>query len=205
MNSTLRYENNNMAQFLKIAHFCVQYLCMKKNIVMFLMLLFFSINNHNSALAFGTFGKLNSSQPQIVSIDSIGVFGIRNLIKNTSAKLRVINIWATWCGPCVSEFPDFVKINKKFRDRNFEWVTLSADPPNKQSKVLKFLQKKQGIGTNYIFNSEDLYQLIETVDPRWRGAIPYTLIVAPGGKILYAQPGVIDPVEITEIIEGAFR
>jgi thiol-disulfide isomerase/thioredoxin len=140
-----------------------------------------------------------------VSIDTIGVYGIQNLIKNTSSKLRVINIWATWCGPCVSEFPDFVKLNQKYRNRNFEWVTISADPPKKEPKVLKFLQKKQAIGSNYIFNSEDLYQLIETVDPRWRGMIPYTLIVVPGGKILYAQPGVIDPLEIKDIIETSLR
>jgi thiol-disulfide isomerase/thioredoxin len=140
-----------------------------------------------------------------VSIDTIGVYGIKNLIRNSSSKLRVINIWATWCGPCVSEFPDFVKLNQKYRNRNFEWVTISADPPKKQPKVLKFLQKKQAVGSNYIFNSEDLYQLIETVDPRWRGMIPYTLLVAPGGKILYAQPGVIDPFEIKDIIETSLR
>jgi thiol-disulfide isomerase/thioredoxin len=136
-----------------------------------------------------------------VTIDTIGVYGIKNLLKNTSDKLRIINVWATWCGPCVSEFPDFVKLNLKFRDRNFEWVTISADPPNKQSKVLKFLQRRQASATNYIFNSENLYQLIEAIDPRWQGAIPYTIIVEPGGKVLYAQQGVIDPAEIKNIIE----
>lgn len=178
---------------------------MEKNIILFLVLIFLSSNNNNAVQAFETNIHLNRVQQQNVKIDTIGVYGIRNLIKNTSAKLRVINIWATWCGPCVSEFPDFVNLNLKYRDRNFEWVTISADPPYKASKVLKFLQKKHGIGTNYIFNSEDLYPLIETVDPRWRGAIPYTLIVTPGGKILYAQPGVIDPIEINSIIEEALR
>jgi thiol-disulfide isomerase/thioredoxin len=188
---------------------------MKKNVIMFVMLIFFSSSNYKTALAFkpqlsrpfsfNNNDNLKKEQLQTVNIDTVGVFGIRNLIKNTSTKLRVINIWATWCGPCVSEFPDFVKLNQKFRDRNFEWVTISADPPKKQTKVLKFLQKRQATATNYIFNSEDLYQLIETVDPRWRGVIPYTMIVAPGGKILYAQPGVIDPLEINGIIEEALR
>lgn len=171
---------------------------MGKILMIFISFMLFSNSNG--------FARLSCEETQpLLSVDTIGVYGIKNLIKNKSDKLRVINIWATWCGPCVSEFPDFVKLNLKFRDRNFEWVTISADPPNKQSKVLKFLQKKQANATNYIFNSLDLYQLIETVDPRWRGAIPYTLIVAPGGKILYAQPGVIDPVEINSIIEGALH
>ncbi len=135
-----------------------------------------------------------------VTIDTIGVQGIHKLLVNTSDKLRVINVWATWCGPCVSEFPDFITINRMYRSRDFEWVTISADEPNIKSKVLKFLQKQQASATNYLFNSEDKYQLIEAIDPKWQGAIPYTIVVEPGGKILYAQQGVIDPAELKKII-----
>ena len=126
--------------------------------------------------------------------------GIHKLLLNGSDRLRVINVWATWCGPCVSEFPDFITINRMYRSRDFEWVTISADEPNVKAKVLKFLQKQQASATNYLFNSEDKYQLIEAIDPKWQGAIPYTIIVEPGGKILYAQQGVIDPAEIKKII-----
>ncbi len=143
--------------------------------------------------------KINWSK-EPVTIDTIGVYGIKNLIKNKSDKLRVINVWATWCGPCVSEFPDFVTINRMYRSRDFEWVTISADNFSKQPRVLKFLQKQQASGTNFLFNSEDIYQLIEAIDPRWLGAIPYTIIVEPGGKVLYAQQGVIDPSEIKKIV-----
>ena len=143
--------------------------------------------------------KINWSK-EPVTIDTIGVYGIKNLIKNKSDKLRVINVWATWCGPCVSEFPDFVTINRMYRSRDFEWVTISADNFSKQPRVLKFLQKQQASGTNFLFNSEDIYQLIEAIDPRWQGAIPYTIIVEPGGKVLYAQQGVIDPSEIKKIV-----
>ena len=135
-----------------------------------------------------------------VTIDTIGVQGIHKLLLNGSDRLRVINVWATWCGPCVSEFPDFITINRMYRSRDFEWVTISADEPNVKAKVLKFLQKQQASATNYLFNSEDKYQLIEAIDPKWQGAIPYTIIVEPGGKILYAQQGVIDPAEIKKII-----
>ena len=135
-----------------------------------------------------------------VTIDTIGVSGIKKLLKNNSEKLRVINVWATWCGPCVSEFPDFITINRMYRSRDFEWVTISADEPAIKSKVLKFLQKQQASATNFIFNSEDKYQLIEAIDPKWQGAIPYTIVVEPGGKILYAQQGVIDPAELKKII-----
>lgn len=137
---------------------------------------------------------------QPVSINTISEDGIRKLIKNESDKLRLINIWATWCGPCVTEFPDFVKINRMYRNRDFEFITISADEPAKKDKALAFLKKSGAANTNYIFDNEDKYKLIEAVDKSWQGALPYTLVVEPGGKIVYGKQGTIDPDEMKRII-----
>jgi thiol-disulfide isomerase/thioredoxin len=53
-----------------------------------------------------------------VSLDTIGVAGIRSLLENKSSHLRLINIWATWCGPCVVEFPELININRMYRGRD---------------------------------------------------------------------------------------
>ncbi len=131
-----------------------------------------------------------------VTLDTIGVDGIKALIKNNSDKLRVINVWATWCGPCVAEFSEFITMNRMYRRRDFQFVSISADDPDNKQKVLKFLQKEQASTTNYLFNADDKYKLIEAIDPKWEGALPYTLIVEPGGKIVYAKGGAIDPAEV---------
>ena len=56
-----------------------------------------------------------------VALDEIDVHGIKDIIKNTSSdKLRLINIWATWCGPCITEFPDLVIIDRMYRGRPFD-------------------------------------------------------------------------------------
>jgi thiol-disulfide isomerase/thioredoxin len=135
-----------------------------------------------------------------VHVEQITETGIRDLLKNESGKLRLINVWATWCGPCTTEFPDFVAINRMYRDRDFEFVSLSADEPEKQDKVLKFLVKQQASNQNYIFGSEDKYKMIEAIDPSWQGALPYTLLVEPGGRILYAKQGPVDPAELKKTI-----
>jgi peroxiredoxin len=135
-----------------------------------------------------------------VKLELIDEQGIKDLIKNNSGKLRLINIWATWCGPCVTEFPDFISINRMYRGRDFEFVTISADNPNNKEKALAFLQKKQASNTNYIFGIDDKYKLIEAVDPNWQGALPYTILVEPGGKIVYGKQGPIDPAEIKKSI-----
>lgn len=128
-----------------------------------------------------------------VKLDTITADGIRELVQNHTDKLRLINVWATWCGPCVAEFQDFVDMNRMYRRRDFEFISISADEPGKMGKALQFLQKSEASNTNYIFNVDDKYKLIEAIDPKWQGALPYTLVVEPGGKIIYAKEGPIDP------------
>jgi thiol-disulfide isomerase/thioredoxin len=135
-----------------------------------------------------------------VTLDTITEAGIKELVKNNGDKLRLINIWATWCGPCVKEFSEFITINRMYRSRDFEFISISADDPAVKNKVLKFLQTKQASCTNYLFNIDNKYKLIEAVDPNWQGALPYTILVEPGGKIVYAKQGPIDAAEIKRMI-----
>ncbi|MFT3935779.1 MAG: redoxin family protein [Chitinophagaceae bacterium] len=135
-----------------------------------------------------------------VQLDTITADGIKDLVKNNSGKLRLINVWATWCGPCVEEFPEFITMNRMYRRRDFEFISISADDPAQKNKALNFLKQQQASATNYIFNVDDKYKLIEAVDPKWQGALPYTLLVEPGGKIVYSKQGAIDPAELKTMI-----
>lgn len=135
-----------------------------------------------------------------VAVEMLEVDRIPELLKNDSDNLRLINVWATWCGPCVSEFPELIEINRIYRNREFEMVTISVDPPNKNEKVLKFLKKNYASTKNYHFNSEDTYDLIDAIDTDWAGAIPYTLLIKPGGEIIFKKLGVIDPLELKKVI-----
>jgi peroxiredoxin len=138
-----------------------------------------------------------------VSLQMIDEAGVKDLLANKSDKLRLINVWATWCGPCVKEFSSFVEINRMYRGRDFEFVSVSADSPGNKEKALKFLKKQQASGTNYLFSIDDKYKLIEAIDPKWQGALPYTIIVEPGGKIVYAQQGIIEPAKVKkQIVEN---
>jgi hypothetical protein len=68
--------------------------------------------------------------------------------------------------------------------------------------VLKRLQEKHVSSTNYIFNSGDRDKLAEALDKQWPGPVPYTILVAPGGKILYRKHDTIDPLELKKAIVG---
>jgi len=138
-----------------------------------------------------------------VTLNAIDLEGVKKLVKNDGKKLRLINVWASWCGPCAQEFPDLVEINRMYRHRDFEMVGISADSgPNVKDRVQSFLAENQASFTNYLFSGTDIYALIDAVDPKWEGAIPYTLIVKPGGEILYHHLGLIEPLDVKKVIVG---
>ena len=131
-----------------------------------------------------------------VTLEEISTEGVNALVQQKPKKLRLINVWATWCGPCVTEFPDLVEINLMYRNRDFEFISISADKLANKEKVLEFLKNKHASGSNYIFNGADNYALIEAVDENWQGAIPYTMLIGSDGEIIYAQQDAIDPLEV---------
>ena len=137
-----------------------------------------------------------------VELRQIDEKGIRELVKNDGKKLRLVNVWATWCGPCVAELPEFVKINRMYRHRDFELVTISADAPEEKDRALEVLKKNQVSATNYLHSGGDKYKLMEVVDEKSPGPVPYTLLIAPGGKVLYRKSGPCEPLAIKKAIVG---
>jgi thiol-disulfide isomerase/thioredoxin len=137
-----------------------------------------------------------------VSVEMIDLNAIKALIGNAGDTLRLINVYATWCGPCMVEFPELVNIQRMYGGRRFEVVSLSVDKPSQKDKVLRFLKKNQAAFRNYHYNSEDVYSLFPVVDSEWEGALPYSLLIAPGGKIVYRHMGLIDPLEVKKTIVG---
>lgn len=125
-----------------------------------------------------------------VSLEEIEISGIKDLVKNNSENLRVINVWATWCGPCVAEFDELVDTYRMYMGRDFEMYTISTDKLDNKKKVEEFLQTKNAaVNNNFIFGADNKYDLIESIDPEWQGNIPHTIIVEPGGKIVWRNSG----------------
>ena len=137
-----------------------------------------------------------------VSLEELNLEGVKDLINNPSDKLLLINIWATWCGPCIIEFPSFIEIHRMYRGRDFEFISVTTDKLSHKDKALDELKKFQASNRNYIFSGNDIYALIEAVDPAWQGALPYTMLIEPGGKVLERYPGIITPMVLKRRIVG---
>ena len=135
-----------------------------------------------------------------VRLNEINEENIKIMMKNDSDNLWLINIWATWCGPCVIEYPEFINIHRMYIGRDFEFISLSADKLNQKEKALKFLKSNNSAVQNYIFTGTNIYKLIAAVDPDWDGALPYTVLIEPDGNIVYKKMGSIDPMKLKKII-----
>src|SRR5215204_176471 len=136
-----------------------------------------------------------------VNLETADLDAVKKLISNSeSGKLRLVNIWATWCAPCVQELPEFVKMDRMYRKRDFEFLTISLDDVAKKGKAVERLKKLEASNKNYIFTGTNKYPFIEAIDPKWQGALPYTLLIEPGGKILYGRQGPIDPLQLKKAI-----
>jgi peroxiredoxin len=152
-----------------------------------------------------------------VVLETIDAKGVAKLVKNDTNKLRVINIWATWCAPCVAEFPGLVSLSRRLSNRDFELVTISVDEAKDADKVKAFLQKQhaavpnrvqrslkaEGRKTNnYQFSSGDLDALLKALDPKAPGPVPYTIVIEPGGKIIHRVAGEADMAQLqAKVIE----
>jgi peroxiredoxin len=150
-------------------------------------------------------------EKQPVDVELIDAAGVAALRKNGTKKVRLFNIWATWCDPCVEEFPELVKTARKFGLRDFELITISLDDPKDIAKVKGFLEKhhasipeklksslkQEGRKTNsYIFNQPDQNELIKALDPQWPGPIPHTVLVAPDGSVIWRHNGRVNGDEL---------
>jgi peroxiredoxin len=135
-----------------------------------------------------------------VELETIDLTNVAALARNDTKKLRLINVWATWCVPCVKEFPGIVSISHRFANRDFEVITISVDDPKDAPKVKAFLQREhatvpnrvqrslavEGRPTNnYLYTGASMDALMQALDPQAPGPVPYTIVIAPGGKIIY--------------------
>jgi thiol-disulfide isomerase/thioredoxin len=152
-----------------------------------------------------------------VTLEDVDAAGVAALVKNPTNKLRLINVWATWCVPCVAEFPELVKLMKELQGRDFEVITISMDHPRREkAKALKFLEDRhagmsarlaatvQSEGrksNNYIYSQLAQEPLMQALDPEWPGPIPHTVLVAPGGQIVWRMNGEFNPTVLGKRIE----
>jgi thiol-disulfide isomerase/thioredoxin len=126
--------------------------------------------------------------PQVVQVDEAA---LGNLLK-PNGKPVLVNFWATWCGPCVEEFPEFVKINLEYKDKLDVKAVSLDDVEEINREVPKFLAKVKSEIPAYLLKANNEDEAIQSVDKSWQGALPFTVLIGADGKVAYVKQGIID-------------
>jgi peroxiredoxin len=143
---------------------------------------------------------LRKIEAEPVTLDLVTADELKKLRANHTGKLLLINFWATWCAACLQEFPDLQTTFRMYRTREFTLVTVSANAPDERPSVTKFIESQHATTRNLLFASADTYGLQAAFDAKWGSALPYTVLIAPDGKVLYRREGEVDLLELRRTI-----
>ncbi|MGI4787491.1 MAG: TlpA family protein disulfide reductase [Janthinobacterium lividum] len=108
---------------------------------------------------------------------------IKRAIAAQKGHVVVVTFWATWCGPCVAEFPAFVRVSRRYQSTGLRVFSVSADQlKDRQTKVARFLTKSRAHFPAYLERASDPEEFIDAFDPSWQGDLPCTIIYDRQGR-----------------------
>jgi thiol-disulfide isomerase/thioredoxin len=144
--------------------------------------------------------ELAKIEAEPVRLEMVGEDRLKALRGNGTGKLLMVNFWATWCGPCVTEFPELEATYRMYRGRGFDFVSVSANDPEDKPLVVEFLQKQHASGVNLQFATPDTFGLQAAFDPLMPAAVPFTVLIAPNGDIVYQELGELNILKLRRAV-----
>ncbi|HXM98848.1 MAG TPA: redoxin family protein [Candidatus Dormibacteraeota bacterium] len=139
---------------------------------------------------------LQKLDAQPVQLEPATADDLKKLRANTTGKMLLVSFWATWCGSCVHEFSDLEDTYRMYSVRDLAYVTVATNMPDEKEGVLRMLKNMHSTSRNLLFASQDTAALQTAFDPKWESAVPYTVLLAPNGNVLYRKLGPVDILEL---------
>ena len=145
--------------------------------------------------------EIEKAYQEPVTLQIADAAQIREVRKNATKKVVLVNVWATWCEPCVREFQATQKIFLHYRRREFDVVTVNIDSPLRKDAALAFLKDQHAIGRNYLFTAANPEELTSALGvPSWRGGLPETVLLGLNGEVLYSKEGAVNILDLRHTI-----
>ena len=129
-------------------------------------------------------------KPSMVAVSPATALTVKKAINAEMGHVVVVNFWATWCDPCVAEFPDLVKLDQAYRAKGVMVIAVSADMrKDVDRKVRPFLTKQHATFPQFLEVSKDPEDFINAFDVNWQGDLPRTFIYDRAGNLAKVLSG----------------
>lgn len=141
------------------------------------------------------------SQP-ILQAENRAASGAPIKLGDYSGKVLLVNLWATWCGPCRMETPELVKLNKEFRDRGVEMIGLSTEDPDASAESVSDFMREYNVDYQIGWATREVALGLM----QGRTNIPQSFIIARDGRIIKRFIGfspASTPVQLRQALEQA--
>ena len=111
-------------------------------------------------------------------------YDIDKIKKENTGKVLMINLWASWCKPCVEEFPDLIKLHNNYKNKDFKLILISLDFKEEiQTKLMPLLKKNNVDFTTYLLDIDSPDEIINYFNNEWGGGIPSSIIYNKSGEL----------------------
>lgn len=125
-----------------------------------------------------------------------------NRTQQINDTLYVVNFWATWCKPCVTELPFFEKAAQTFSQQPVKIILVSQDAKTRAVQVNDFLKKNNYTLESFILSAGNPNIWIDKIDSNWSGTIPMTLFYKNGNKVYFHEGDYASFDELEKIIHS---
>ena len=173
-------------------------------LVAFGLLVAIGVSSCNSNDAPTKATRANTLPRQVLEAENRAAIGAPIKLGNYSGKVMLVNLWATWCGPCRMETPELVRLHKEFQSRGVEMIGLSTENPDASARSVSEFVREFNVDYQIGWAKPEVAQIMM----QGRTSIPQSFIIARDGRVVRRFIGFnpeTTPTQLKEALEQALK
>ena len=131
----------------------------------------------------GLWARLAATAPA-VTVTPVTAASLKKAIAGYKGHVVLVNFWATWCPPCMKEYPGLVQISRQYANKGLVVLAVSGDKPKDiPTKIRPFLARQKASFPQFVIMS-DLDTFVDAFQPKWQADFPQTFVYDRRGRLV---------------------